>query len=82
MVALFRALKACDGSPAALPIVRNVITVRVTPSGDGADVLWIAEPELKAHGYLVYPVLKAGLRAEFSRVLAQLKEHAEARRAA
>lgn len=62
----------------AIPIVRNNATVSVRPAGEGSsEVVFIAEPELKPVGYLLYPVLRAGLGSAFARLLDELKVFVE-----
>jgi len=48
-------------APAALPLKRNVVKVAVRElSETSSEVYWLSTPELKAHGYLMYPMLKMG----------------------
>ena len=43
-----------------LPVIKNVVDVLLTAVDDNTTKLdWHCEPELKAHGYLMYPLLKA-----------------------
>lgn len=65
-------------APAALPIKANHVTLTLKKVGASqTEVVWIAEPELKFHGYLLYPMLAIGLRKSFQGILEELKTHAE-----
>ncbi|MEM6994126.1 MAG: SRPBCC family protein [Myxococcota bacterium] len=66
-------------APAALPLRKNhvVLTLRALGPSE-TEVRWVAEPELKAHGYVLYPMLKLGLAKAFRGILGELKKYAEA----
>jgi hypothetical protein len=65
-------------APAALPLRKNVVTVTLTETGSGeTELVWTAVPELKAHGYLLYPAVKAGMTKAFRNIVAEFKAYAE-----
>lgn len=65
-------------APAALPLKKNLIDLEVREVGPNeSEVIWQSSPQLKAYGYLMYPMLKMGLNKTFSDLLTQLKAHAE-----
>ncbi len=65
-------------APAVMPVKRNVATFQLTDLGGGATQVTLdAEPELKAHGYAMYPLLKVGLSKNFAGLLEALKAHVE-----
>lgn len=66
-------------APKALPLKKNNVTItlrQVSPSQ--TEVRWTAVAELKAHGYLLYPMLKIGVTKQFHGLLEELKAYAEA----
>jgi len=70
-------------APTAMPVAGNRVELAVRDNGDDTStVTWTSEPTLKTHGYLLYPVLRAGLRKSFGDLLAQLKTFVEGQRAA
>ncbi len=64
---------------ALFPVKSNRVSVSLTRAGSGAtDVTWTAVPDLKPHGYVMYPMLKMGLGKAFGGILQDLKTFAEA----
>ncbi|MCP4500745.1 MAG: SRPBCC family protein [Deltaproteobacteria bacterium] len=60
------------------PLQRNIATFRVQSLGPTQSrVELTASPELKAFGYMLYPMLKMGLTRGFTQLLQSLKQHAE-----
>ena len=69
-----------QNGPAVLPMRSNVATFTVTPAGaDTADVTLTASPELKPHGYVMYPMVRMGMKKAFGDMLKSLKKHVEER---
>lgn len=66
-------------APAAIPVARNLARFTVERVGAGTRVRLEAEPTLKLHGYLVYPLIRANLSEQFQGLLDGLKAHVEAR---
>jgi len=65
-------------APAALPLKRNYVTISLERLSNGdTELTWVAEPELKVHGYLLYPVLRLGIAKSFGKILSELKAYAE-----
>ena len=65
-------------APAALPLRKNVVTVTLWPiSETETELRWVATPELKPHGYLLYPAVKAGMTKAFRGLLEEFKRYAE-----
>lgn len=68
-------------APRALPVRKNQVHIDLRPVDAGTTELrWTATPELKAHGYALYPLLKVGLTRAFKGLVQELKDHAEAGR--
>ena len=64
-------------------VVKNNVDITVLEVGPGeSEVIWEASPDLKAHGYVMYPMLKLGLNNAFGGLLGELKAYAEGRPAA
>lgn len=69
-------------APKAIPIVRNQVTVTLEQRGPSETHLrWIVVPELKPFAYVMYPLVKMGLRKSFKGIIGELKIYAEAGRA-
>ncbi|MEM7157475.1 MAG: SRPBCC family protein [Myxococcota bacterium] len=65
-------------APGAIPLRKNQVTLTLTKLGPTeTEIEWVASPELKPHGYLMYPMLKVGLAKSFRGILAELKTYAE-----
>lgn len=65
-------------APAAIPLKRNHVVLTLKALGPSqTEVRWVATPELKPHGYLMYPVVKLALTKSFRGILAEMKAHAE-----
>ena len=64
-------------APAAVPLKQNHVVLTLEALGPSTTrVRWVATPELKAHGYLMYPMVKLGLGKAFRGILKELKEFA------
>lgn len=64
--------------PAIVPVKKNVVTMSVKAVGmHQSEVTWVSRPQLKAFGYLLYPLLRLALPAAFGRLLTGLKDFAE-----
>ena len=59
------------------PVKRNVATVTLEDMGTETLVRWETKPELKPVGYLIIPLLKAGIQKSFREVLEELKYYVE-----
>ncbi len=69
-------------APALMPIKSNTAVFQLRELGDGAtEVSLTASPQLKAHGYAMYPLLKLGLTKNFAGLLDALKAQVESRTA-
>jgi hypothetical protein len=65
-------------APALMPVKRSITSFALTELSDGAtEVSLSAAPELKAHGYAMYPLLKVGLTKNFKGLLDALKARVE-----
>ena len=70
-------------APAALPMKKNRVVMTLTALGPSStEVRWVATPELKPHGYLMYPMVRLALGKAFRGILKELKDYAEGRTAA
>lgn len=66
--------------PAILPLRKNIARFKVTSLSErNSRVTMISHPDIKAHGYLLYPLLKLGLGSSFSQLLKELKQYCESR---
>ncbi|MCF2858346.1 SRPBCC family protein [Pseudoalteromonas sp. SMS1] len=65
-------------NPKIVPIKQNHVkmTVRVI-STNKSEVIWTAEPQLKALAYPFYPILRLVFPVAFGKLLTGLKEYAE-----
>jgi hypothetical protein len=60
------------------PVKRNHVVITLSELGPKeTELRWEASPELKPHGYVLYPVLKMALTKAFRDLLKELKVHAE-----
>ncbi len=65
-------------APKAIPIRKNQVEVTLRAHGPGeTELRWVVAPDLKPHGYLLYPMVKLGLSKSFRGILDELKEYAE-----
>jgi hypothetical protein len=65
-------------APKAIPLVRNHVTVILEQRAPNETRLrWVTEPELKSFAYVMYPLIKIGLRKSFKGIVAELKAFAE-----
>lgn len=68
-------------APKAIPIVRNHVTVTLEQRGANETHLrWTVVPELKSFAYVMYPLVKMGLRKAFKGIIGELKSYAESGR--
>lgn len=67
-------------TPTAFPVRSSRASFQLFSRGAGAtEVHFAVAPELKLHGYLLYPFLVAVLKYEFRRLLANMQLHVESR---
>jgi len=66
-------------APAVFPVKKNVAHFYLSEAGDKTAVRLEVSPELKAHGFVMYPVLKMGLAKQFRGLLTKMGAHAEER---
>ena len=65
-------------APKALPLHKNQVELSLRALGPSeTELRWVVVPDLKPHGYLLYPMLKFGLAKSFRGILAELKQYAE-----
>ncbi len=65
-------------APAAIPLKKNRVVLTLTALGPSeTELRWVATPELKPHGYVMYPLVKLGLTKSFRGIVAELKSYAE-----
>lgn len=65
-------------APKAVPLLRNHVEVTLRALGPSeTELRWVVLPDLKPHGYLLYPMVKFGLAKSFRGILAELKQYAE-----
>lgn len=70
-------------APAFVPIKRNYVVLTLRALGPNeTEVRWVAVPDLKPHGYLLYPMVKLGLAKSFRGILSEMKNYAEQETAA
>lgn len=66
-------------APRGLPLIRNHVTITLEAlSPSQTKLRWEAEPVLKLHGVLLYPLLKAGMAKSFRGIIEELEAYAEA----
>ncbi|QFR39480.1 SRPBCC family protein [Candidatus Gracilibacteria bacterium 28_42_T64] len=64
--------------PGLLPIVKNTLDISAISVGDDqTEVIWTANPQLKPHGYVLYPLLILGFKKGFGDILEELKYFVE-----
>lgn len=65
-------------APLLLPIKRNILNVSFKSLKENqTQLIWNASPELKVHGYLLYPLLKVGIGKMHQTILDEFKYFAE-----
>lgn len=66
-------------APGALPVKANHVEIQLEAvSPNETKLTWKSSPDLKAHGYLLYPMLKMGLSKSFLGLVDDFKAFAEA----
>jgi hypothetical protein len=66
------------GASAALPLKKNNVVFDLRAlDANTTEFVWTATPELKAHGYALYPLLKVGLLKSFKDLAGEFKVWAE-----
>lgn len=65
--------------PAVVPLKRNQVQMTVNSlSSHQCEVIWVAQPQLKAFAYPFYPLLRLLLPFAFGKLLSGLKRYSEA----
>ncbi|NRB36982.1 MAG: SRPBCC family protein [Pseudomonadales bacterium] len=64
--------------PAVFPVDKNIVTIQLKAAPNGGTILeWQSSPQLKPHGYLLYPLLVLGFNKAFGDILQELKYFVE-----
>lgn len=67
-----------QGGPAVVPIIVNIMDVIVVSTGENsARVSMTIRSQLKPFGYLIYPLVKIGLKSFIKQIQEELKYYAE-----